>query len=523
MSLNDLKWARANNSLAWSGCLDVWRVKMKPIKRNEQSLTASTTGKWTTFTAVLVVLLGTASFGFGQTRSKSAPEKGIPAASSKLSPELAAIMNQLQGRSSNQRLSVIVQFKHSPSAVQLQKLAVSGDSPRRFSLIRGGALTLTVNGIRVLAKNPEVAYISPNRSLKGAADYTEATVGADVAQSYGWDGAGVTVAVIDSGINNHPDLRDPVTGLSRVIYNESFVPGTTPNDQYGHGTHVAGILAGNGTQSSGALNAVQRISGVAPSVQLVNLKVLDANGSGQDSYVIAALQRAIALKDTYNIRIVNLSLGRPVFESYTQDPVCQAVEAAWQAGLVVVVAAGNSGRKNDFGMQGYGTISAPGNDPYVITVGAMNAKNSPNKADDVIASYSSKGPSMLDHVVKPDLVAPGNRIASLLSPKSTLDVKYPTNEVSAASYGGTLWGTKSYFFLSGTSMATPVVSGAVAMMLEQEGTLTPDTVKARLMKSADKTFPVSSTLTVGGVSQTLSIRHFHGGRGLFEHSACPWQ
>ena len=229
---------------------------MKPIKRNEQSLTASTTGRWTTFTAVLVVLLGSASFGFGQTRSKSIREQGSSSVSSKLSPELSAIMAGLQNRSSNQRLSVIVQFKHSPSAIQLQKLAVSGDSPRRFSLIRGGALTLTVNGIRALAKNPEVAYISPNRSLNGAADYTEATVGADVAQSYGWDGAGVTVAVIDSGINNHPDLRDPVTGLSRVIYNESFVPGTTPNDQYGHGTHVAGILAGNGTQSSGGTQSL---------------------------------------------------------------------------------------------------------------------------------------------------------------------------------------------------------------------------------------------------------------------------
>ena len=224
--------------------------------------------------------------------------------------------------------------------------------------------------------------------------------------------------------------------------------------------HVAGILfAGDGTTKSKWSNLILTEAGTAgsPASGSVNLKVLDMNGSGQDSYVIAALQRAIELKDKYGIRIVNLSLGRPVFESYTQDPVCQAVEAAWQAGLVVVVAAGNSGRKNDFGLQGYGTISAPGNDPYVITVGAMNAKNTANKADDVIATYSSKGPSMLDHVVKPDLVAPGNRIASLLVSKGTLDLRFPTNEVSAASYGGTLWGTKSYFFMSGTSMATPVV------------------------------------------------------------------
>src|SRR5205823_1785294 len=160
--------------------------------------------------------------------------------------------------------------------------------------------------------------------------------------------------------------------------------------------------------------------GVAPNANIINLRVLDANGSGTDSQVIAAIQRAIQLKSTYNIRVINLSLGRSVYESYTLDPVCQAVEAAWKSGIVVVVAAGNAGRNNDYGTQGYATIQAPGNDPNVITVGATKTNGTPQRLDDTVASFSSKGPTLLDHVVKPDLVAPGNRVVSLASPGSTL-------------------------------------------------------------------------------------------------------
>src|SRR5207237_5297985 len=140
-----------------------------------------------------------------------------------------------------------------------------------------------------------------------------------------------------------------------------------------------------------------------PNVHLLNLKVLDNNGQGRDSYIIAALQRAIALKNTYNIKVINLSLGRPVQESYTLDPLCQAVESAWKAGMVVVVAAGNDGRDNALNTFGYGTINAPGNDPYVITVGATKTNQASVRINDTIASYSSKGPTLIDHIVKPDL------------------------------------------------------------------------------------------------------------------------
>ena len=148
-------------------------------------------------------------------------------------------------------------------------------------------------------------------------------------------------------------------------------------------------------------------------MNLIDLRALDQFGNGTDSRVIAAIQQAIALKKTYNIRVINLSLGRGVYESYANDPICQAVESAWKNGIVVVVAAGNYGRISVNGSNGYGTVAAPGNDPFVITVGAMKSMGTLTRTDDQIASYSSKGPTMYDLVVKPDIVAPGNFVVSI--------------------------------------------------------------------------------------------------------------
>jgi serine protease AprX len=153
--------------------------------------------------------------------------------------------------------------------------------------------------------------------------------------------------------------------------------------------------------------------------------VLDANGAGYVSDVIAAIDQAIQLKSTYNIRVINLSLGTPVYESYKLDPLCQEVEAAWKAGIVVVVAAGNYGRSNTMGVNGYGTVASPGNDPYVITVGAMKTNGTNYRSDDSVASYSSKGPTAFDFIVKPDLVAPGNNVVSLMAPNSTIAAQFP--------------------------------------------------------------------------------------------------
>jgi len=286
----------------------------------------------------------------------------------------------------------IVQYRRQMTVEHLQHVQSLGGSYRQgLRLLNGGVFSVPAKNLQALASHPDVAYVAPNRPVHASNDYFEMTVGADIVQSSGWDGAGIGVAVIDSGISDHPDLHDPATGKSRVVYSQTFVPNTDTNDEYGHGTHVAGIIAGNGTQSGGKANAGYEIYGVAPNVKLINLKVLDKNGSGQDSYLVSALQRAIALKSTYNIRVINLSLGRAVFESYKLDPLCQAVEQAWKAGIVVIVAAGNEGRNNSFNTNAYGLITAPANDPYVITVGAMRTMDDYWKSDDLIATYSSKG------------------------------------------------------------------------------------------------------------------------------------
>ena len=387
----------------------------------------------------------------------------------KLAPELKQSAN-------DQMVSVIVQYKTVPSNVSKDRIRMSGGAVSRdLALVRSVTATVPLSKLRQLSDDDAVAYISPDRAVRSHLNNVVPAVLANYAWGLGLDGTGIGVAVIDSGIHEVKDLHS--SGPSRIAYSADFVGGGT-DDQYGHGTHVAGIIGGNGAYSS-CPNCTVLIRGLAPNVTLINLRVLDNNGQGSDSTVIAAIQAAVQLKDVYNIRVMNLSVGRPVFESYTQDPLCQAVEAAWQAGIVVVVSAGNDGRDNSLGTNGYGTIEAPGNDPYVITVGAMNTKGTPDRGDDVMTSYSAKGPTVIDHIVKPDLVAPGNRVISLQEP-GTLTSQAPQNRVFSSYYdkGNHFKLSNEYFTLSGTSMATAVVSGAAALMLQQDSTLTPDQVKA---------------------------------------------
>src|SRR5208283_4763557 len=293
----------------------------------------------------------------------------------------------------------------------------------RLGMVKGIALTIPVRALPALEADAEVESVSLDHPLRAMDGYTNAAMNVSAAWNAGYNGAGIGVAVIDSGINdNHPDLWDSTESYSRVVYHQDFTGTTVYNimnhlvyDTYGHGTHVAGIIGGNGYRSSGLY------AGVAPNVNLVDLRVLDVNGNGSDSNVIAAIQQAISLKSTYNIRVINLSLGRGISVSYTQDPLCQAVESAWKAGIVVVAAAGNYGRISINGSNGYGTVAAPGNDPFVLTVGAMKSMNTFPRTDDLIASYSSKGPTTYDHVVKPDVVAPGNLVVSLGDHLATLE------------------------------------------------------------------------------------------------------
>ncbi len=182
--------------------------------------------------------------------------------------------------------------------------------------------------------------------------------------------------------------------------------------------------------------------------------------------------------------MINLSLGRLVYDWAALDPLCQAVEAAWKSGIFVAVAAGNQGRNNTMDTNGYGTITAPGNEPYVMTVGSMNAHLTTSRGDDTVASYSSKGPTLYDHYAKPDILAPGNMVVSTLPAGLTLSNLHPANRV----------GNTNYFTLSGISMATPVVAAWAAMGYQWNTTITNDNIKADFMMSASKTFPGSSTV-----------------------------
>jgi serine protease AprX len=436
------------------------------------------------------------------------------------------ISKDLQKQSSQQWLNVIVQYRIPPSQKHFAKVAAKGGRlQQNLPMINGAAFTVKGSSLAALAKDSNVTYISPDRTVWATTivtDLYDQAVLAPYAWSKNLTGSGIGVAVIDSGITAGRDFTLANGTGSRIVYNQNFAGGpNTASDLYGHGTHVAGILAGNGMNSRGA-NFRKRFIGIADNASLINLRVLDQNGAGRDSAVIAAIEKAISLESKYNIRVINLSLGRAVYESYQLDPLCQAVEAAWKAGIVVVIAAGNEGRNDSAHTDGYGTIAAPGNDPFAITVGAMKPMGTPTRADDLIASYSSKGPTLLDHIVKPDIVAPGNLMISVLASSSATLVKAsPKNVVAVSSYTANGKSTASYFTLSGTSMATPVVSGAVALLLQKNGSLTPDQVKARLMKSAYKTFPRSSTVRdpTTGKSYTSQYDIFTVGAGYLDIQA----
>ena len=296
-------------------------------------------------------------------------------------------------------------------------LSLGGVINTQFVSIPAISVTLPPAVISLLVTlDPSIVYITPDRQVAGTLDLTTAAVNAYVAYQAGYTGAGIGIAFVDSGIYAHPDLA------SRIVYRQSFISGGVSNDDYGHGTHVAGI-AGSGQRctSSNGSQYTRTFRGVAPGAHLIDLRALDANGMSTDSIVLAAIDKAISLRSQYNIRVLNLSLGRPVYESYRLDPICAAVAAAWKKGIVVVVAAGNLGRN------GYATITSPGNSPNAITVGAMKTEGTPNRNDDLIASYSSRGPTWIDYEVKPDMVAPGNMVVSLLAPGSTLSKTYPGN------------------------------------------------------------------------------------------------
>ena len=358
--------------------------------------------------------------------------------------------------------------------------SVRGTRGRRLRLLGAQAAEVSDSDLSKLAKDSRVLRIDHDRRTRALMERTGATIGANVVRSQlGLDGTGIGVAVIDSGVAGwHDDLTPGVGGAGgsaqRVTQFVDFVAAQPyAYDDYGHGTHVAGIIAGNGYDSTGAR------AGVAPGASIIALKVLDAQGAGYISDVIAALDYAVTNKDAYNIRVINLSVGSAITQSYTTDPLTLAAKRAVDAGIVVVAAAGNLG-KNRQGQLQYGGITAPGNAPWVLTVGASSHMGTTERGDDTMAGFSSRGPTYLDWAAKPDLVAPGVGIESLASPDSTF---YATKQ--AYLLPGTVpTPSLPYLSLSGTSMASPVVAGTVAVMLQANPALTPNAVKGILEYTA---------------------------------------
>lgn len=461
-------------------------------------------------------------------------------ANSKIAPDLAA-------STSSDAQPVIIQYYNAPSPVETGLLGLVGGLLKDvLGSINAVVANIAPVQLKLIAADSNVKYISPDRPLGArqagnitAAEFTSEPINAPAVWQQGYNGTNIGIAVIDSGITPVPDLGvnpglrslNSVTNLissltevapgatGRIAYSQNFVANEHDAlDHYGHGTHVAGLIAGNGAQSSGS-QYYRTFSGSAPNANLINLRVLDENGAGTDSAVIAAIERAIALKNRYNIRVINLSLGRPIYESYTLDPLCQAVEQAWKAGIVVVVAAGNDGRDLNLNPEGYGTIDAPGNDPYVLTVGAMNTRETASIQNDIIASYSSKGPSFIDHVIKPDVVAPGNLVTSLQYRNDSLAANNPSFYTLYSFYRtrGSETPSQDYFPLSGTSMATGVTSGAVADLLQAAPQLTPDQAKALVMVNADRQyFPLSSSVTDEGIVYKANYDVFTIGAGYLD-------
>jgi serine protease AprX len=404
----------------------------------------------------------------------------------------------------NAKVDVLVRFRRAPGSAEKMLVTGFGGGVRKNlrASSRWMSLRLPASLVAQLAEHTIVDFVAADEPVAASMDVARGASNEAPAEApeSALKGAGVTIAVVDSGVSLHPDIQtltaavDFTNGgqLTQSVGGLLGVNSADPAnsvDPNGHGTHVAGIMVGSGAHSPEG-----RMRGVAPEANLVSVRVLDGAGRGQTSDVMAGLQWILANKDEYGIRIVNISLGHPVFEPADADPLVQAVDALWDAGIVVVCSAGNNGR------DGYVTVTSPCNSRKVITVGATNAKHTADISDDTITTYSSRGPTALDLVAKPDLVAPGNRVVSLRSPGSTLDLLFPDRRMSANPSHP--W-VKEYFEMSGTSMSSPLVAATAALMIEQDPTLNPGTVKARLMASAHKPATGDPLVTGAGLLDIL--------------------
>ena len=416
--------------------------------------------------------------------SEDRPEESVD----RVSPDLLELARDPEA--GGRRVRVIVQERAGLDALLASTLGHEVKTRGRFDSLGARVVELPARLVERLSEQKGVRFLSPDRETTGFGHVSRTTGTDDVRETSGTnvnglDGTGIGIAILDSGIDtSHTAFLDQ-GHTPRVVYSKDFTGERRTDDPYGHGTHVASIAAGNGRISHAAY------VGVAPNANIINLRVLNSQGMGRVSYILGALEWVYQNRAAYNIRVVNLSLGTAAVESYKNDPVCKAARKLVDAGVVVVAAAGNNG-KDAAGQKVYGAIHSPGSEPSVITVGAANSFGTDTRSDDGIASYSSRGPTRggwtdllgvrhYDNLVKPDLVAPGNKIVDAAAEDNYLVTNHPELDagVSAAD-------ARRMMFLNGTSMATPAVAGASALMLQANPTLTPNLVKTILMYTSQQ-------------------------------------
>jgi serine protease AprX len=375
----------------------------------------------------------------------------------------------------------LVVHERAPETASAERLieAVGGRVTRPLPLIGGFAAEVPADRLSMIGPHGPISGLYVDAPIRMASIGTEQwdDIEPNLAWRktirlgqipYGIDGSGVTVAMIDTGVAHAQDFGD------RVVARVDFTPGGNGDDAYGHGTHLAGVIAGNGEASGG------KWRGVAPGAKLVSVKVAGPDGATDVSVVIAALQWVVTHRAQYGIKVLNLSFGTDSVQPYAVDPLNAAVERAWAAGITVVVSSGN---------RGPGTINKPGDDPYVITVGAADLKQTADRRDDEVAPFSSSGLTQ-DGFIKPDLVAPGTTIVATRDAGSTVDSLHPDAVVDG-----------DYFKGTGTSQAGAIVSGVAALLYEANPALRPNTVKSILMGSTIR----SSQYRTGGGSGLLDV------------------
>ncbi len=351
---------------------------------------------------------------------------------------------------------VIIQSKTEGEGIVAASVRDSGGSDvRQFQNFHLRVATMSADAALTLASHDEISHVSLDREVR-VLGHLSKTTGADTVRSGNGisgnriDGTGIGIAVLDSGIDaQHRSFLDRTNQL-RIVVSEDFTGEDRTDDPYGHGTHVASIAAGNGRIANA------RYIGIAPNASIINLRVLNSFGVGTTSGVLSALDWVLNNRNTYNIRVVNMSLGMAAVESYRNDPICLAVRELVNAGIVVVAAAGNNGTDSD-GNKVYGHIHSPGNEPAAITVGASNTFGTDSRDDDRITTYSSRGPTRsywmdasgnkhYDNLIKPDLVAPGNRLIDAEAAGNALVTENPELDAGVSRNAA-----RKMMYLSGTA------------------------------------------------------------------------